>query len=265
MLCKLTNDRTMVYEEKGRGLPLVWLHGFPVDQGMWQPQLDALSDRYRVLAVGLTGFGGSSAFPGTPSLAQMADDVATFLIGLGITTPVVLGGLSMGGYVALAFARQHASRLKGLILADTRAEPDGAEARANRDKMAETARQQGGAAVIEQMLPKLLGPVATQDRPELATLLRRLAIAQPRESIAAALLAMRDRPDATPGLAAIKVPTLVLVGDDDKITPPTSAQALAQQISGATLVTLPQAGHMSNLEQPDAFNTAVRQFLAKLS
>jgi pimeloyl-ACP methyl ester carboxylesterase len=262
MRCQLSADRVMTYAEQGQGKPLVWLHGFPMCQELWQPQLQALSDHYRILAPDLTGFGGTSGFPGTPSVGQMADDVAAFLTALKITEPVVLGGLSMGGYVALAFARQHASRLRGLILADTRAEPDGAEAKAGREKMIALAREQGGTAVVEQMLPKLLGPRATKDRPDLAASLRRMAAAQPREGLAGALQAMRDRPDAIPGLSDIRVPTLVIVGSDDQITPPSAAQTLAQKIAGAKLVTLPDAGHVSNLEQTEAFNAAVRSFIA---
>jgi 3-oxoadipate enol-lactonase len=261
MRCQIAPDRAITYAEAGQGSVLVWLHGFPLCHEMWQPQLTGLSSQHRVLAPDLTGFGGSSGFSGTPSMMQMAEDVASFLTAIKIPEPIILGGLSMGGYVALAFARQHPARLKALILADTRAEPDSAEGKANRDKMITLAKEKGGEAVIEQMLPKLLGPVATKERPDLAASLRRMATAQPREGIAAALQAMRDRPDSTPGLASIKLPTLVLVGSDDQITPPAAAQTLAQGIAGAKLVTLPQAGHMSNQEQPDAFNAAVREFL----
>lgn len=264
MRLQLTADRAMTYAQAGQGQPLVWLHGFPLCHEMWQPQISGLSTHYRVLAPDLTGFGGTSGFPGTPSMSQMADDVAAFLTALKITEPVILGGLSMGGYVALAFARQHPTRLKALILADTRAEPDSAEGKANRDKMIAVAKDKGGEAVIEQMLPKLLGPVAAKERPDLAASMRRMAVGQSREGIANAVQAMRDRPDSAPGLAHIKLPTLVLVGSDDQITPLAASQSMAQAIPGAKLVTIPQAGHMSNQEQPDAFNTAVREFLQGL-
>jgi pimeloyl-ACP methyl ester carboxylesterase len=167
----------------------------------------------------------------------------------------------MGGYVALAFARRHAGRLRGLILADTKAEPDDEAARANRDRLIAFAAGSTGAAVAEQMLPKLVGAQTAANHPQVLEEVRSIAAAQVAAGIVAALQALRDRPDAHPGLGAVAVPTLVIVGRDDVLTPPAQAEALVAGIRGARLVVLDGAGHLSNLERPARFNEAVRSFL----
>jgi 3-oxoadipate enol-lactonase len=240
---------------------LVLLHGFPLSRDMWRPQMEALSDAFRVLAPDLPGFGSAASTP-TPSIDGMADAVARFLDAQGVTDPVALGGLSMGGYVALAFARKYPQRLRALILADTRAEPDDAAGKANRDKMIAFAGEHPAADVIEQMLPKLVCEETRTQRPEVVAELRRIGSAQPTAGIIAALQALRDRPDAGPLLGSIAVPTLVIVGAEDALTPPAMSQNLAAHIPGAKLVTIAGAGHMSNLEKPREFNDALRQFLS---
>jgi pimeloyl-ACP methyl ester carboxylesterase len=179
--------------------------------------------------------------------------------------PVVLAGLSMGGYVALAFARRHPARLRGLVLADTKADPDDDEGRANRDRMIAFAQNNTARAVIDQMLPKLLGADTTARRPEVAEEVRAIASRQPVAGIVGALKALRDRPDAMPGLAAVTVPTLVIVGRDDTLTPPAKSEAMAARVADARLVVLDGAGHLSNLEQPERFNAALRSFLQSIA
>lgn len=252
------------YDAVGQGKPVVLLHAFPLSRAMWRPQVEALQGECRLLVPDLRGFGGTSPFPGTPSVEAMADDVAALLRALAIVEPVVVGGLSMGGYVALAFARRHAPRLRALILADTRAEPDTPEGKANRNQTIAFAQAHSAAEVIGSMLPKLLGEETRRDRPEVAEEVRRIAAAQSPAAIVAALQALRDRPDARPGLGAVRVPTLVVVGSEDTLTPPAMAQTLAAGMAGAQLVTIAGAGHLSNLEQPAAFNEAVRSFLRGL-
>jgi pimeloyl-ACP methyl ester carboxylesterase len=170
----------------------------------------------------------------------------------------------MGGYVALAFVRRHAGRLRGLILADTRAEADTAEGKANRDKLIAFAGNHDGREVLDQMLDKIIGPQARTAQPAVVEELRRIAGVQKPAAIQDALRAMRDRPDSLDLLTAIALPTLVIVGSEDALTPPALAQTLAAKIAGATLVTIPTAGHVANLEQPEAFNTAVVSFLKSL-
>jgi pimeloyl-ACP methyl ester carboxylesterase len=170
----------------------------------------------------------------------------------------------MGGYVALAFARKYGQRLRGLILADTRAEADNAEGKANREKMIAFAESHTPGDVLEQMLGKLVNAETLSRRPEVLQEIRAIAAAQSTSSIVEALQAMRDRPDASPFLATINVPALVIVGKDDALTPPGMAQSLAAGIKGARLEVIPGAGHLSNLEQPELFNRAVDSFLKTL-
>jgi pimeloyl-ACP methyl ester carboxylesterase len=252
---------TLAHDDRGAGRPLVLLHAFPLDRRMWQPQLGPLAAVARVLTPDLPGFGDSPAPRGPFTIDSAADAVRDFLDATKVTGRVVLGGLSMGGYIALAFARRYPARLAGLILADTRSEPDDAAGKAKRDELIALANSAGVSGVLDQMLPKMLAPPA---RPELVETVRTIAVGQSAATVAAALAALRDRPDATTSLGAITVPTLILVGEQDAITPPVMAQSLAGRIPGSRLVTIPGAGHLNNLENPDAFTTAVREFVTEL-
>jgi pimeloyl-ACP methyl ester carboxylesterase len=259
-VCTLPGGLTLGYDEAGSGPPLVLLHAFPLDRAMWRSQLAALADVAHVYAPDLPGFGESAAAPFT--VEGVADVVAEFLVAQGIVKAAVCG-LSMGGYVALALARRHADKLAALILADTRAGIDDTATKANRDKSIALVNEKGSAALFDGMLPKVVGDAARTDD-TLVARLKEIAARQPAASVAAALAALRDRPDANAGLKGITVPTLVLVGEHDGVTPPLSAANLSAQIRGSKLVHIPGAGHLSNVENPDAFNAAVRDFLAAL-
>lgn len=261
MKAQIATNTWLEYDDAGHGLIVVLLHGFPFSKAMWRPQALELQKNYRVIIPDLRGFGGSSSFDESPTLEQMADDVAGLLIALNIHEPVVFGGLSMGGYLALAVARKHPALLRGLILADTRAEPDDVQAKSNRDTMIEFASSHSAVDVIDKMLPKLISEKTRRERPDVELQVRSIAADQSVDGIIGALKVLRDRPDARPALAAIRVPTLVLVGNDDALTPPAMAETLAAGIAGAKLVKIPGAGHMSNLEEPVAFNAAVEAFL----
>jgi pimeloyl-ACP methyl ester carboxylesterase len=253
----------IAYEDRGSGPVLVLLHAFPLDSGMWRAQVMDLAPEYRVIAPDFPGFGGSAVSAGL-TIDSAADVVAELLDHLGVNERVVLGGLSMGGYVALAFARLYPQRLGALILADTKAEPDDEPARAGRDRLIQVATEQGPEAVIEQLLPKLLGATSMAEKPRVAQAVRALAAKQSVEGIVTALKALRERPDAGPGLVHVSVPTLVLVGDEDSITPPEKARRLAETIPNARLVTIPGAGHLSNLENEAVFNASTKEFLSSL-
>lgn len=251
---------TIAYRERGSGDPVVLLHAFPLDHEMWRPQLEALSNSYRVIAPDYPSFGESGDAGEALTIPKLADILADFLQEIGISEAVI-GGLSMGGYVALSFAHRQPQRLRGLILADTKAEADDDAARANRDKMITLAQTQGSSGVIDALLSKLLSPDTLRSEDETVKTIQRIGSRQGAPAVAAAILALRDRPDATPFLEHIVVPTLVIVGEHDAITPPASAENLVKRIANATLATIPGAGHLSNLEAPEAFNQAVRQFL----
>jgi 3-oxoadipate enol-lactonase len=254
---------SLAYTDTAAGPTLVLLHAFPLDRHMWKPQLAELAGTARVIAPDLPGF-GKSPLPSEPwSVDSAADSVAALLDTLGVSGRVVVGGLSMGGYVAMAFARRFPDRLAGLILADTRAEPDDAAAKGNRDKLIAIARSEGSGAIVDAMLPKLVGEETRAKRPGVAETVRALGAKQNPEAVAAALAALRDRPDAGPGLDALTAPLLVLVGEHDAVTPPTLAAAMAGRVYGSELVTVAGAGHLSNLENPDEFNAAVARFLAE--
>jgi 3-oxoadipate enol-lactonase len=253
----------IAYADRGSGPGLVLLHAYPLDSSMWRDQIDALADRFRVIAPDLPGFGQSAVSAGM-TIDSVADVVAELLDHLGVNERVVIGGVSMGGYAALGFARLYPQRVRALILADTKADPDDEDGRANRDKMIQLATDRGPAAVVEQLLPRLLAPGTAARRPDVVRFVRETAGRLKAEGIVTALKAMRDRPDARPGLAHISFPTLVIVGDQDAVTPPEKARELTGQIPDAHLVTIPDAGHLSNLENPAAFTAAVREFLIGL-
>ena len=252
----------LIVDDIGTGLPVVLLHAFPLSRVMWRPQRETLIDMCRLITPDLPGFGESLPLTGTPTVDGMADSVAEMIDALGIAGPVVLGGLSMGGYVAFAFARKYPDRLAGLILADTRAEPDDDTAKANRDKMIALAQTSPASVIVEQMLPKLLGTTTHARRPELVEEVRRIGSAQRPVGIVGSLHMLRDRPDSRPTLGQIRVPTLIVVGREDVLTPPKLAESMAAGIAGAKLVVLDEAGHLSNMEQPAAFTDAVRRFVA---
>jgi 3-oxoadipate enol-lactonase len=260
MNTRTVTGRTVSYDDVGVGRPLVLLHAFPLSREMWQPQIAALSRDFRVLAPDLPGFGGTAGFADEPSIDGMAIAVSELLDALSITEPVALVGLSMGGYVAFAFARRYPDRLRALVLADTRAEPDDETGKANRDKLIAFAKDHSAADVIDQMMPKMLSEETRSTRPQVVAEVRRIASAQPIGGIISALQALRDRPDARSGLDAIGIPTLVIVGAEDAVTPPAVAKDLAIKVSGS-LEVIPGAGHLSNLEQPEIFSDVVRRFL----
>lgn len=251
----------MNYEDRGQGMPVVLIHGYPLDARMWEAQVEALSDRYRVIAPDLRGF-GRSAGSGAFTMDSLADDVHELLKRIG-ALPSVVAGLSMGGYVALAYANKYAKDLKGLMLIDTRAEGDSPEGKANREKALLKLKEAGPKAIAADMLPKLayeLGP----NHSNTAHKLRQILESQSAETIAHALIALRDRPDRTGDLAAIPVPTLIIVGEQDVITPPALAEKMAKSITNATLAIIKDAGHMAPMEQPDDVSRVMRRFLEKL-
>ncbi len=257
---------TMEVEDKGSGQPVLFIHGYPLNRAMWEPQLNPLADVARVIAPDLRGHGGSDPLPGPYSMELLADDCCALLDALGSTQPLVVCGLSMGGYVAFAFYRKHAARVAGLVLAATRPGADSPEGRANRAKAIELARAAGGgaAAIAESMLPKMLAPRSYEANPALVARVRQMMESTSVEGIIGDQMAMLERPDSTPMLAQINCPALVLHGADDQIIPLKEAEAMHNAIKDSCLQVLPGAGHLVNLEQPQLFNAAVREFV-KLS
>jgi len=263
MKIKLNGFETTYDDTGGKAAPLLLIHGFPLDRTMWAAQRQGLADVARVIAPDLRGF-GESGFPGgAVTMDTYADDLVAFLDALSIQK-VVVAGLSMGGYVAFAFYRKNPRRVRGLVLANSKAGPDSPEGKKARDENAALARTQGAAAVGEKMMPKMLTPTTAAQRPDVANAVGAMMKRQSVEGVVAALLAMRDRPDSTPTLEKISVPTLIVSGADDTLIPPREAESMRDGIPSARLVSIPGAAHLENVEQPDAFNGAVREFLKSI-
>ncbi len=252
------------YDKFGKGTPLVLLHAFPLCSAMWSGQTEYLEKEFKVIAPNARGIGGTSAFRGAPSVDAMAHDVALLLADMNLAQPVIVCGLSMGGYVALAFARLYPQRLSALVLCDTQAAPDSPAARHNREQNIAFAQKHTSSEILERMLPDLLGETTHTTRPNIVERVRQMAPHAHSSSFVQLLQALRDRPDATPHLANIKVPTLVLAGFEDTITPPTAARFLAENIPHAQLQLISQAGHLSNIENAPDFNRRLLSFLRAL-
>jgi pimeloyl-ACP methyl ester carboxylesterase len=256
------------YVDRGAGTPVLLLHGFPLDHTMWSAQIDALADRCRVIAPDLRGFGRSSLgevdLESGVSMDQYADDVAELLDALGVQEPVVLVGFSMGGYIAWQFARKYPQRLRALAQCDTKASADTDEARANRQKMADNIHDWGASRVAEMMGPKLLAARTFETQPEVVAAVREVVERTSPAAIAAAQRGMAARRDMTSFLPTIRVPTLVLVGAEDAISPPQEMQTIAAAIPNARFVEIPNSGHMTAMENPWAVNSALLHFLGAL-
>ena len=249
----------IAYEDVGSGPAVLFLHGFPHDHSLWAPQTAALQAQARCLAPDLRGFGASDAV-GPYTMDVYADDAVCVLDHAGVERAVVVG-LSMGGYVAFALWRRHRDRVRALVLADTRPGPDGDEALAKRRDMIQLARTKGSTAVAEAMMPGMVGKSTREKNAGLVDAIFQMMQNAPVDGIVGALEAMMARPDSAATLGTIDVPTLVLVGDEDTLTPTAEARAMHQLIRGSRLEVLTGAGHVANLEQPSAFNHVVSEFV----
>ena len=239
---------------------LLLIHGFPLSARMWEPQLDLADHGWRVVAPQLRGFDGPPADPVAISMDDYAGDVIDLLDALRIEHAVI-GGLSMGGYITFAMFRHAPRYFRGMILADTRAQGDTPEGIEGRRRMIQLVRDKGASAAADEMLPKLVGQSTRTGRPEVVEQVRRLILSNSTETIAGAITALMTRPDSTPLLSTIHCPALVLVGDEDALTPPALSEEIQRGIGHAELAIVPGAGHMSNMEEPAAFNAAVARFL----
>jgi pimeloyl-ACP methyl ester carboxylesterase len=260
------NGLRMRYLEGGAGWPVILIHAFPLNADMWRPQLDRAPDGWHFIAPDLRGFGVSGATradddrPAITSLSEYADDLEALLNHLKIDEAMI-GGLSMGGYVAFALFRQAPERFTGMVLADTKSQADTPEGRAARVSMRTLLAERGPSGVADQMLPKLLSDGTRSSRPALVEETRRLIVANAPEAIDQAIVAMMGRPDSSPDLANVKVPALVLVGEHDTVTPPADAERLHGAMPRSILTVIPGAGHLSNLERPAEFSRALHDFL----
>ena len=258
------NDVELNVFDRGEGSRILFVHGFPLNHAMWNAQCEAFASSYRVIAPDLRGFGDSDVTPGTVTMEQFADDMHALLDALDVDQPITFCGLSMGGYVAWQFVRKYKSRVRALILCDTKAVADSQEAAATRSKMAARVIEQGPEPIVRMMLPVLLAEATTEKDTDVIQPLVETILATDREGIAAALRGMAARPDASDLLPTIDLPTLLIVGEEDKISTVDEMRQMADRISGAELVVVPDAGHMAPMENPRAANEAIRRFLEQL-
>jgi pimeloyl-ACP methyl ester carboxylesterase len=257
------NDIDIAYDDKGDGLPIVFVHGHPFDRSMWSPQVERLSDRYRVITPDLRGYGETTVVPGTTPLSVFADDLIGLLDRLDLDR-VVLCGLSMGGQIVMELHRTHPSRVRGIVLADTFPEADTAEGRAVRYEAAERVLREGMGPYAEEVLDKMISPHNVVALPAVAEHLLRMMRGTSPEGAAAALRGRAERPDYLESLARVAVPTLVVVGEEDEFTPVAVARRMHAIIPGSTLAVIPGAAHLPNLERPEEFTEAVERFLATI-
>ncbi len=250
----------IAFERHGEGPPVLFIHGFPLSGRMWEQIVAPLSPRYELIIPDLRGMGASEATP-TATMKTYVDDLCELLDKLGISQRVVIVGLSMGGYLAFEFYRERPERIRAMVLADTRADPDTPEKAKERRATAEKVLREGSGVVADAMIDKLFGrktPEATRKAWQAL-----MSTTKP-EGVAAALVAMADRKDSRPMLSTLNLPTLVVVGEEDEITPPAVAREMHQAIAGSRLKIIPDAGHMAPVEQPQRFAQVLREFLDRL-
>jgi pimeloyl-ACP methyl ester carboxylesterase len=262
-------SRTIAYLDSSPGgnesRTVVLLHAFPIGANLWEPQMRAVPQGWRLITPDLRGFGGSTELDSSSalSMSDYADDVVDLLQELGISRAVI-GGCSMGGYATLALYQAHPEMFEGVIIANSRAGADSSEARANRRNMLALVDREGPSGVATEMMPRLLGKTTRESNSSIEPFVRRLIKQQSPVAIRGAIHRMMHRVDSTPLLARVSVPALVITGEEDEMIPVDESRRMAGAVKGATLVLIPGAGHLSNLEQPEAFNDAVNKFLAAL-
>lgn len=257
------DDIQLVYDDVGVGHAVVLIHGYPFNRSLWTEQIEALTSRFRVVTPDLRGFGESDSSEGPVTMNRMAQDVAELMDQLGIEQAVICG-LSMGGYVAMAFVKQFPSRVKALLLADTRAQADTEEGKQTRQQQAEKALSEGMAGIADAMLPKLLTPDTVSKRPEVVKRVRDMMLRTKPQGAASALLGMAERDDQSEFISTIRVPTMIVVGREDAITPLADSEKMQSKIAPSRLVVIENAGHVSNLEQTEQFNFALLRFLDRV-
>ena len=253
----------LAFDDTGSGRPVILLHGYPFNRTLWENQVASLKDNFRVITPDLRGFGESD--PAEPAtMSRMAEDISRLMDAVDLPSATI-GGLSMGGYVVLSFYKQFSNRVDALVLADTRPQADTDEGKQNRVKQREQILREGMALTADLMLPKLLTPETVSTRPDVVNHVRNMIMNTKPAGAAAALLGMANREDQTQLLPQINVPTLIVVGREDPITPLQDSELMHQHIKGSQLIILEDAAHVANLEQSRSFNGVLKYFLGKLN
>ena len=259
------NGINVNYQERGlpQGLPIVFIHGFPFNNTMWSPQMMALPQEYRAISFDVRGHGESDVADGQYSIELFTDDLLSLLDHLDIRQ-AVLCGLSMGGYIALRAVERHPDRVRALMLCDTRSEPDSNEAKIKRASQVKAVKSQGVKPFAESFVKAVFAPETLAKDPKTVATIQSVIESTSPVAICATLLALAARTDTTPALAGIKVPTLIMAGEHDVITPPAASHAMQSHIKGSEIHIVPHAAHMSNLENSSFFNEKLLAFLKKI-
>jgi len=262
---KLKLDQGYIsYDQVGKGIPLLFIHGYPLSRKIWQAQCSDLLDIASILSIDLRGHGETYSFDLPYTMDLLAEDCKRVVDHMGIMEPVVVCGLSMGGYVTFAMYRKYPDMFRGMILTSTRAAIDTPEGKANRDATINNVYTQGIEFIVDGMLPKLISPLTLSSHPDLVHSLRNIMLETSVQGVVGVSQAMRDRPDSTPLLPQLHLPVLIVHGADDQIIPLHEAELMHEQIPGSKLIVIPGAGHLLNMEQTDAYNQALRNFLQSL-
>lgn len=251
------------YRDEGSGMPVIFIHAFPLDQRMWDEQVEALRDRCRVITFDVRGLGRSVSGEAETTISGMAADARGLMNWLSIDGAVIVG-LSMGGYIAMAFYRDYPESVRALVLSNTRATADTDEGRERRMKSAERAEREGASAIADDMTPVAFASATLETRPDIVRRMRRMIEENSPRGLAAAQRAMALRRDSTDLVSRIDFPVLIIAGSDDKLTPVAEMESLSRLIPTARLEVIQSAGHLSNLEQPAEFNRLLKDFFESL-
>lgn len=250
----------LAYEAHGKGTPLILLHGFPLNRKMWEPQIDTLLQHCRLILPDLRGFGDSSWSGKALSIDEIADDVIQLMNSLSLDSAVI-GGFSMGGYIALSIVDRYPTRVSGLILMDTHPKADNKQNLENRKRMAKVVEKKGTEAITKEMVKKLLTAHTLKDHPEIVQKVFDIMEQSTPTAIIQALQAMANRPDRSHVLPQFKKPALVLVGEKDEMSPPDLVKEMQSQLPNSNLALIENAGHLANMERPDEVNQAIISFI----
>ena len=264
MKFKLDNGY-LAFDQLGSGIPVLFIHGYPLSRKIWQSQISGLSDIAHIITVDLRGHGESYPFEPPYTMDMLAEDCKQLLDSVDIKAPLVICGLSMGGYVTMALYRKYPQLFAAMILTSTRAVADSPVGKANREAAIKNVREHGVSYIADGMLPKTVSPATLASKPQLVKGIRDIMLETSVQGVVGASMGMRDRPDSTSTLAKASCPVLIIHGADDQIIPLSESQAMQVQIPNSKLVAIPQGGHLANMEQPEAFNQAVREFIQPLA
>ena len=254
----------LTYDQIGNGIPLLFIHGYPLSRKIWLPQLEVLSSIASIISIDLRGHGESYPFMGPYSMDLLAEDCFRLLGDLHFKPPVLVCGLSMGGYITMALFRKYPLLFRGMILTSTRSGPDSPEGKANRDAAIKNVNNNGTAFIADSMLPKLVAPITLSTKPDLVNTIRAIMLETSVNGVVGALQGMKDRTDSTPLLPQVTCPVLIIHGVDEQLIPFHEAEMMKQHLPNSKLEIISGAGHLPNMEQPNKYNQAIREFILSL-